>query len=49
MNREVILNYVKLYKHILERQQIFIGDRDLDRIYRLILLVFKLDDLIELP
>lgn len=45
MNQEVILSYVKLYKHILKRQQIFLEDRDLDNIYRLILLVFKLDDL----
>ena len=45
MNQEAILNYVKLYQGILERQQIFLGGRDLDNIYRLILLVFDLDDL----
>ena len=45
MNQEVVLNYVKLYQEILERQQIFLNDRDFDRIYRLILFVFKLDDL----
>lgn len=45
MNREIILNYVKLYKHILKRHQIFLDEQDLDNIYRLILLVFELDDL----
>lgn len=45
MNQKIILNYVKLYQHILERHQIFLDDRDLDNIYQLILLVFELDDL----
>ena len=45
MNQKIILNYVKLYQHILERHQIFLNDRDLDNIYQLIVLVFELDDL----
>lgn len=45
MNQKIILNYVKLYQHVLERHQIFLDDRDLDNIYQLILLVFELDDL----
>lgn len=49
MNQESILSYVKLYQDILNKQQIFLSDRDLDNIYNLILLVFKLDDLYDLP
>lgn len=45
MNREIIFSYVKLYQQILERHQIFLEEKDLDSIYRLILLVFELDDL----
>lgn len=45
MDRKSIFNYVKLYKHILDRQQILLDEQDLSNIYHLILLVFKLDDL----
>ncbi len=30
MNQKIILNYVKLYQHILEQHQIFLDDRDFD-------------------
>ena len=45
MNKESILSYVKLYKNILDKHQIFLSERDLSNIYQLILLVFELDDL----
>ena len=45
MNKQSILSYVKLYPSILARHHIFLEDRDLAAIYRLILLVFELDDL----
>ena len=45
MNKHSILSYIKLYKDILDKHQIFLSDRDLSNIYQLILLVFELDDL----
>ncbi|MBE9047536.1 hypothetical protein IQ255_24560 [Pleurocapsales cyanobacterium LEGE 10410] len=49
MDQKIILNYVKLYQHLLERHQILLDDQDLNNIYHLILLVFKLDDLYDRP
>ena len=48
MNKDSILGYVKLYRNILDKHQIFLDEQDLSNIYRLILLVFQLDDLYDL-
>lgn len=48
MNKDSILGYVKLYKNILDKHQIFLDEQDLSNIYQLILLVFELDDLYDL-
>jgi hypothetical protein len=48
MNKDSILGYVKLYKSILDKYQIFLSEKDLENIYQLIVLVFQLDDLYDL-
>jgi len=45
LDQEGIKNYVTLYGEILNRHQITASDDDLNKIYNLILLIFKLDDL----
>jgi hypothetical protein len=45
VNKEEVKNYVRLYRDILNQHQILVGDGDLNNIYHLIMLTFKLDDL----
>ena len=45
LDKEAIKNYVKLYRNILGKHQIFVSDEDLNNIYKLIVLTFELDDL----
>jgi hypothetical protein len=45
IDKEEIKKYIRLYRDILNKHQILVDDRDLKKIYHLILLTFQLDDL----
>ncbi|AFZ37703.1 hypothetical protein Sta7437_4230 [Stanieria cyanosphaera PCC 7437] len=48
MNKDSVLAYVKLYQHILEQYHITLSEEDFKNIYKLVELVFQLDDLYDL-
>jgi hypothetical protein len=48
MNKDNVLGYVKLYQHILDKYHLNLAEEDFKNIYRLVELVFELDDLYDI-